>query len=81
MLATPNDTTLSDMQLRELMPEIAEPTPRKLTSSIAVHRAESEIELIRRVLDESDGSYAKASERLGISRTTLWRKLKKDRAV
>jgi transcriptional regulator of acetoin/glycerol metabolism len=31
------------------------------------------------VLEESDGSYAKASERLGISRTTLWRKLKRQR--
>ncbi|WP_129779067.1 propionate catabolism operon regulatory protein PrpR [Peristeroidobacter soli] len=81
MLATPNDAALSDMQLRELMPEISAPAPGKVTSSIAAHRAESEIDLIRRVLEESDGSYAKASERLGISRTTLWRKLKKERSV
>jgi propionate catabolism operon transcriptional regulator len=69
------------VQLRELMPEISVATPSKVTASIAAHRAESEIELIRRVLEESDGSYAKASERLGISRTTLWRKLKKERSA
>ncbi len=80
MLASLNDAALSDMQLRELMPEISALVPSKVTSSIAAHRAESEIDLIRRVLDESDGSYAKASERLGISRTTLWRKLKKERS-
>jgi propionate catabolism operon transcriptional regulator len=77
MLASPNDATLGDMQLRELMPEISVAPPGKVIASIAAHRAESESELIRRVLEESDGSYAKASERLGISRTTLWRKLKK----
>lgn len=78
MLASPGDTALSDMQLRELMPEIATAPASSPVSSISAHRAE-EIELIRRVLDECGGSYAKASARLGISRTTLWRKLKRQR--
>jgi propionate catabolism operon transcriptional regulator len=79
MLASPGDTALSEMQLRELMPEIAAAPASLPVSSISAHRAEQEIELIRRVLDECGGSYARASARLGISRTTLWRKLKRQR--
>ena len=35
-----------------------------------------ERELVQRVLEESDGKPQLAAQRLGISRTTLWRKLK-----
>ena len=39
--------------------------------------AQMEIELLRKVLVEENYNYTKAAKRLGIHRTTLWRKLKK----
>ena len=38
--------------------------------------AQMEIELLRKVLIEENYNYTKAAKRLGIHRTTLWRKLK-----
>lgn len=82
MLGQHTDATLGDVQLRDLVPEIfsasflAQPP-----ISIANRRDESEAQLVQRVLDECGGSYAKASLQLGISRTTLWRKLKRQRGV
>ncbi|MBT7098504.1 hypothetical protein HN937_14085, partial [Candidatus Poribacteria bacterium] len=35
-----------------------------------------EAELVRRAVDECGGSRERAAKRLGISRTTLWRKLR-----
>jgi transcriptional regulator, propionate catabolism operon regulatory protein len=82
MLEQHADAALADVQLRELVPEIfSSASSGKPTSSIASRHEESEAQLIQRVLDECDGSYAKASEQLGISRTTLWRKLKRGRAL
>lgn len=85
MLENPTDATLAEVQLRGLIPEIflteipPSDLPVEAAVSIATHREESEAQLIRRVLDECGGSYANASKRLGISRTTLWRKLKRQR--
>jgi len=79
MLHSPVDVPLTDVQLRDLIPELftdAVP-PGAVDASIAAHREESEIQLIRRVLDECGGSYVAAAKRLGISRTTLWRKLRR----
>lgn len=39
-----------------------------------------EMETIRRILQEEDYNYARAAERLGINRTTLWRKLRSSRS-
>lgn len=78
MLEQNADAAVADVQLRELVPEIfSSASADRSASSIASRREESEAQLIQRVLEECDGSYAKASERLGISRTTLWRKLKR----
>lgn len=80
MLEQHADAALADVQLRELVPEIfSNVSPSKTTSSIATRREESETQLIQRVLDECAGSYAEAGKRLGVSRTTLWRKLKRHR--
>jgi transcriptional regulator, propionate catabolism operon regulatory protein len=82
MLEQDADAALADVQLRDLVPEVfSSASSGKPTSSIASHREESETQLIQRVLDECDGSYARASEQMGISRTTLWRKLKRGRAL
>ncbi len=44
-------------------------------SSLKAHQAQRERAEIQRVLDECGGDRTLASQRLGISRTTLWRKL------
>jgi transcriptional regulator, propionate catabolism operon regulatory protein len=82
LLEDPSGAALTDVQLRDLIPEVfSGPAPGQAESSIAVRREASEIQLIRRVLEECGGSYAQASERLGVSRTTLWRKLKRQRSM
>jgi transcriptional regulator, propionate catabolism operon regulatory protein len=82
LLEEPAGAALTDVQLRDLIPEVfSGPSPGQPESSIAVRREASEIQLIRRVLEECGGSYAKASGRLGVSRTTLWRKLKRQRSA
>lgn len=82
MLEQHADAALADMQLRDLVPEIfSHASAGEPTSSIAMHRGESEIQLIQRVLEECEGSYAEAGKRLGISRTTLWRKLKRHQST
>ena len=35
-------------------------------------------DIVRRVVEESDGNQTAAAKRLGISRTTLWRYLKEE---
>jgi propionate catabolism operon transcriptional regulator len=49
--------------------------PAEASSSLKAHQAQRERAEIQRVLDECGGDRALASQRLGISRTTLWRKL------
>jgi propionate catabolism operon transcriptional regulator len=52
------------------------PSPRVLPVPLKARHAETERADILRVLAECGGDRAQASQRLGISRTTLWRKLK-----
>jgi transcriptional regulator, propionate catabolism operon regulatory protein len=78
MLGQHADVTFGDMQLRDLVPEIFADASLRPTS-IASRREESEAQLVQRVLEQCGGSYAKASLQLGVSRTTLWRKLKRQR--
>jgi propionate catabolism operon transcriptional regulator len=49
--------------------------PADAPSSLKAHQAQRERAEIQRVLDECGGDRTLASQRLGISRTTLWRKL------
>lgn len=75
-------------QLRAVVPELfgsralqertARPAGKPAASAIMLKDrvAQSERENILKVLAECDGDRARASERLGISRTTLWRKLR-----
>uniref|UniRef100_E6QPM2 Sigma-54 dependent DNA-binding response regulator n=1 Tax=mine drainage metagenome TaxID=410659 RepID=E6QPM2_9ZZZZ len=42
-------------------------------------QTENEMEIIARVLAETGGNKAEAARRLGMSRTSLWKKLKRNR--
>ncbi|MDI1260926.1 propionate catabolism operon regulatory protein PrpR [Aquabacterium sp.] len=57
-------------------PELFSPVPVSASPPLKARQAETERADILRVLAECGGDRALASERLGISRTTLWRKLK-----
>ena len=57
-------------------PELFSTMPVGASPPLKTRQAESERADILRVLAECGGDRAQASERLGISRTTLWRKLK-----
>jgi transcriptional regulator, propionate catabolism operon regulatory protein len=63
-------------QLRDTVPELfVELQPDPVGGLRAASRL-SEIEHIKKVLDECNGDRRETSRRLGIGRTTLWRKLK-----
>ena len=72
----PLSTDAAQLALRELVPELfvgpRTPVPAALTTSAAM----SEREQVEAVLAACAGDKAEACRRLGISRTTLWRKLK-----
>ena len=61
-------------RLRELIPEIAPPA-HDTDASLAALREETELQMIARVLAECGGDRTLAAQRLGIGRTTLWRKI------
>ena len=66
-----------DLQLRGIVPEVyAKASALRKTAVLSHRKNEVEIGLIRRVLAECDGDRNEACRRLGIGRTTLWRKLK-----
>lgn len=82
MLERPADAASAKAQLRDLVPEIFQADSiTQPDTSISAQREETEVQLIRRVLQECNGSQIEASRRLGISRTTLWRKLKRERSI
>jgi transcriptional regulator, propionate catabolism operon regulatory protein len=68
-----------EIHLRELIPEIygraAGPT---VTAELAQRRSRVEADWVRQVLADCGGDRDEACRRLGIGRTTLWRKLKQD---
>lgn len=56
----------------------ADPEPKEKTENRPLSLAQKEeFYLIRKVLFEAKGNKVKASHKLGISRTTLWRKMKR----
>jgi propionate catabolism operon transcriptional regulator len=62
-------------RLLELIPEIFA-ADTVTSSSLADLREETELQMIQRVLEECGGDRTLAAQRLGIGRTTLWRKLR-----
>lgn len=78
--------TIRPQHLPPEIERVAQPAPSEMTPEPSLVRpyyrpaqqAESEAETISRVLAESGGNKAKAARRLGMSRTTLWKRLKQD---
>ncbi|HEX2492825.1 MAG TPA: propionate catabolism operon regulatory protein PrpR [Steroidobacter sp.] len=68
-----------ELRLAELIPEIHRNGAAAAQAPLAKRKSELEIEWIRRVLSECGGDRDEACKRLGIGRTTLWRKLKQAR--
>lgn len=67
----------ASVELRELIPEIYAPNAGgEATTELSRRRTRAESEWIRQVLEECGGDRDEACRRLGIGRTTLWRKLK-----
>jgi propionate catabolism operon transcriptional regulator len=67
---------LSARQLAAVVPEIFGRARRESAAApLAESRRETEREIAMHALEECGGNRAMAAERLGISRTTLWRKL------
>lgn len=63
-------------KVEDLMPELAMATPDvPARQGLADRRSESEQEFISRILVECNGNRRQACEKLGIGRTTLWRKM------
>jgi propionate catabolism operon transcriptional regulator len=66
--------------LRELIPEMFSVSTKSSEPLLAGHRVETELQMIERVLAECGGDKSLAATRLGIGRTTLWRKLSRGQA-
>jgi propionate catabolism operon transcriptional regulator len=70
------------LELRDVVPEIfARVASDNDSPVLARHKRELEVDLIKRVLAECGGDRDEACKRLGIGRTTLWRKLRQAGAV
>ncbi|HEY6641429.1 propionate catabolism operon regulatory protein PrpR [Povalibacter sp.] len=66
-----------DINLQELIPEIYDSAAAGVAATGLAHRrSRVEADWVRQVLAECDGDRDEACRRLGIGRTTLWRKLK-----
>ncbi|MBU2288347.1 MAG: sigma 54-interacting transcriptional regulator, partial [Gammaproteobacteria bacterium] len=62
------------------LPEVGAPIDPPALPTLGEKRAGDELRHIRQVLAECGGSQAEAARRLGISRTTMWRRLRSEKA-
>ena len=80
-LAIPPGRSLAAQDLRAVVPELfgagpSKPAPRDASRNMKAAARDAEVLHIRAALEECGGNVAQACKRLGISRSTLWRKMK-----
>ena len=73
IMLSPEPVITLDFVQEKLLPDLAQGQREQETHMVA---GREEL-LIRRVLKEVGGSRSKAAEKLGMSRSTLWRKISK----
>jgi propionate catabolism operon transcriptional regulator len=67
---------VEEEELRAVVPELFEAPPAPQPATLHASREALERELIDRVLHEVGGNQSEAARRLGIGRSTLWRRLR-----
>jgi propionate catabolism operon transcriptional regulator len=67
---------IDERELRGVVPELFGRARRASADGLRALRRADERAHVRRVLDECGGDHGEAARRLGIGRTTLWRKLR-----
>lgn len=76
---TQNDDPLSASgrkALYSILPELLMGGPEDESETLKAEQRRAEINRIQRAVAECDGNLAEAARKLGVSRTTLWRKLR-----
>ncbi len=73
------DAKVGDDELRAVVQELFEDDPPPAPTDLKSARGTQERDLIDRVLREVGGNQSEAARRLGIGRSTLWRRLKAGR--
>ena len=76
LLADPGPAEVDEPDLAAIVPELFERRPGGEPDSLRSARRVEEREHVRRVLAECEGNQSRAAQKLGIGRTTLWRKLR-----
>ena len=77
----PDDQSVDDVPLiRELLPELFEsPPPAERPADLRHVGKAIEIAHVRKIVEECGGNLGEAAKRLGVSRSTVWRRLRSGR--
>lgn len=81
--ATCPSLRITEKMLREVLQLQVDkhPAPVQIVQQARAIRTHSQINEIRKAIQDSGGKLGEAARRLGIDRTTLWRKMKKDASL
>lgn len=77
-----NRTTIDGKMIKDVFSEDREIMSFQMQSATSptLSNSEDDVAEIKRVLEMTNGNYTQAAKILGLSRVTLWRKLKRNNA-